>query len=219
VLDRPVCARHVTPMCSIVDFAAPWSNLVVAMFSLFRFRRGSRPVDLAIGMAGVRMRERLLQVGVGDPAIFAANAAKVGLTGRACAVVDAPAAAAALERAAAEEGVLVEVSVAHAGDWPYEEGSFDVALVDGNMVAALDGEARSGLLAEVRRVMRVGGRVLAISRSPRGLAIRLGFETPAVYRGIAESLTSSLAGAGFHPIRCLAAREGMTFVEAFRPRV
>ena len=165
------------------------------------------------------MRERLLQVGKGDPAVFAAAAAKVGLTGQACAVVEAPAAAAALERAAAEEGVLVEVSAAHAGNWPYDEGSFDVALVDGNLVAALDAQSRVALLADVRRVVRGGGRVLVVFRSPRGLASRLGFETQAAYRGIAESLTSSMAGAGFHPVRFLAAREGMTFVEAFRPRV
>jgi ubiquinone/menaquinone biosynthesis C-methylase UbiE len=189
------------------------------MFSLLKLRRSSRPLDLAIEMAGVRMRERLLQVGKGDPAVFVATAAKVGLTGQASAVVGTPAAAADLERAAAQEGVLVEVTIAQTGNWPYEEGSFDVALVDGNLVAALDGQARSGLLADLRRVMRVGGRVLVIFRSRRGLASRLGFEIPAAYRGIAETLTSSLADAEFRPIRLLAAREGMTFVEAFRPRV
>jgi len=164
------------------------------------------------------MRERLLHVGKGDPAAFAAVAAKVGLTGQACAVVDAPDDAAALERAAAEEGVLVEVATAHAGHWPYEELSFDIALVDGNLVAALDAQSRAALLADVRRVVRGGGRVLVVFRSPRGLASRLGFETPAAYQGIAEPLASALAGAGFHPVRFLAAREGMTFVEAFRPR-
>ncbi len=95
-------------------------------------------MDLALGMAGVRLGERLLQVGQGDPVTFAAAAGLSGLTGRACAVVDAPEAAAALERAAADKGVFVEVSVA-AGTWPYDAGAFDVAMLDGNMLLAVDG--------------------------------------------------------------------------------
>jgi ubiquinone/menaquinone biosynthesis C-methylase UbiE len=164
------------------------------------------------------MRERLLHVGKGDPAVFAKAAAKVGLTGHACAVVDATPAAAALEHAAAEAGVLVEVTVAPAGSWPYDESSFDVAIMDGNLLIALDGQPRSALLADVRRVVRDGGRVLVVFRSPRGLASRLGFETPSAYQGIAQALTSSMADGGFRPVRFLASREGMTFVEAFRAR-
>ena len=50
------------------------------MLSFFRFRRGRGPADLALGMAGVRLGERLLQVGPSDPAVFSKAAAKAGLT-------------------------------------------------------------------------------------------------------------------------------------------
>ena len=82
------------------------------MLRWLRLRRGRGPVDLAVGMAGVRLGERVLQAGVGLPRAFAIMAGKAGLTGRACAVVDATAAAATLESAAAGEGVLIEVAVA-----------------------------------------------------------------------------------------------------------
>lgn len=186
--------------------------------SFFRFRRGRGPADLAIGMTGVRLGERLLQAGPGDPAVFAALAGKVGLTGRACAVVAAAPHGAALEAAAAREGVLIEVAVASPGAWPVEDDGFDLAIVDGNLLLGLAAEDQEAWLAAVRRAVRGGGRVLTIGRTPRSLMQRLGFE-PASSRPQAEHpFVAMLARAGFGPVRFLAAREGLTFVEAFRPR-
>lgn len=188
------------------------------MFSLFRFRRSGGPVDLALGMLGVRLGERLLQAGLGDPALFAAAAGKVGLTGQASAVVTTPAEATALESAAVREGVLVDVAVAPAGLWPVDSGTFDVAVIDGNALLAADPAGQSTLCGDVRRAVRGGGRVLAIHRRGRGLAGRLGFETVKPGDGVARQLTHVLERAGFGPVRFLADREGQTFVEAFRPR-
>ncbi|MFO7693098.1 MAG: methyltransferase domain-containing protein [Vicinamibacterales bacterium] len=190
------------------------------MASLFRFRRARGPMDLAMDMAGVRLGERVVQAGLGNPKLFAKLAAKAGLSGRACAVVDSPEAAGPLEAAAAAEGVLVEVVAVQAPLWPLEDAAFDVGIVDGDALLRGHAAERAGRLAEVRRVVRPGGRVLVVCSRPLGLAGRLGF-APAHTGPSAEASTllRALEDALFRPARILAEREGMTFVEGFRPAV
>jgi ubiquinone/menaquinone biosynthesis C-methylase UbiE len=187
--------------------------------SLRKFRRLRGPVELAVEMAGIRMGERVVYVGVGDPRVFALVASRVGLTGRACAVVEGQADRVRLERAAARQGVLVEVAQVQAGSWPYSQSAFDVAIVDANALARGPVTDQQSRLANTFRVVRPGGRVLAIRRRPRGLASRLGFEPAggSSPRAEALALVSALEQVGCKPVRVLAEREGLLFVEGFRP--
>ena len=190
------------------------------MAALFRFRRTRGPIDLAIDMAGVRLGERVIQAGMGNPRLFAKFAGKAGLSGRACAVVDSSEAAQPLQAAAAAEGVLIEVVVAEGPTWPLEDGSFDVGIVDGNALLRGNEAERARRLGGVRRTVRPSGRVLVIRSARLGLAARLGIRPS--HRGPsaeASTLLHALEGAGFRPARILAEREGMTFVEGFRPAV
>ena len=190
------------------------------MSSLFRFRKSRGPIELAMDMAGVRLGERVLQAGLGNPRLFAKMAGKAGLSGRACVVVDSPQASRPLEAAAAAEGVLIEILVAQGTPWPLDAAAFDVGILDGNALIRGDATERECRLAEVRRVARPGGRVLIIRTVPMGLAARLGFgPSHAGPSAEAETLLHALEGAGFRPARILAEREGMTFVEGFRPAV
>ncbi|MCX6551002.1 MAG: methyltransferase domain-containing protein [Acidobacteria bacterium] len=171
-------------------------------------------------MAGVRLGERVLQAGVGNLRAFAVMAGKAGLTGRACAVVDTPAAARTIETAAAREGVLIEVATAEGGRWPFEPSSFDLGLTDGNVLLAASPGACQERLRDMYRVVRPGGRVLAVYQKRYGLVARLGFERaehgPSAQ---ARALATALSEAGWRPVRVLAEREGMAFVEGFRPTV
>lgn len=188
------------------------------MLRLLRLRRGRGPVDLAVGMAGVRLGERVLQAGVSLPGAFAIMAGKAGLTGRACAVVETTTAAATLESAAAGEGVLVEVAVAQTGQWPYEPASFDLGVADGNVLLAAPAEECEQRLRDLYGTVRPGGRVLAVFRSSTGLAARLGLDRPGSETSAeGRRLSAALAAAGFKPVRVLAEREGLLFVEGFRP--
>jgi hypothetical protein len=173
-----------------------------------------------MGMAGVRLGERVVQAGMGNPKLFAKLAGKAGLSGRACAVVDSQEAAQPLQAAAAAEGVLIEVVVAEGPTWQLDNGSFDVGIVDGNALLRGNAAERASRLGEVRRVVRKSGRVLVIRRVPLGVAARLGFgPSNAGPSADASTLLHALEGAGFRPVRLLAEREGMTFVEGFRPAV
>ena len=175
---------------------------------------------MALDMAGVRLGERVLQAGMGNPKLFARIAGKAGLSGRACAVVDSPAAARPLQDAAAAEGVLIEVLVVEGPFWTLEDGTFDVGIVDGNALLRGDAAARHRRLTELRRAIRSGGRVLVIRSVSLGLAGRLGFAPSHAAPGAdALTLLHALEGAGFRPARILGEREGMTFVEGFRPAV
>jgi ubiquinone/menaquinone biosynthesis C-methylase UbiE len=189
------------------------------MSPFLSFRRSRGPVELAVGMAGVRMGERVLHVGTGDPRLFALVSSKAGLTGRACAIVDSAAAQATLERAAARQGVLVEVALVPPGEnWSYARSSFDVAMVDGNALLSAATMDRQNRLANTFRVVRPGGRVLVVLRRTRRLAARLGFERAGGVPGArALDLVRALEESGCRPVRVLAEREGLSFIEGFRP--
>jgi hypothetical protein len=134
--------------------------------------------------------------------------------------VDTAEAARRLETAAAQEGVLIEVLMGESGTWPLDPSSFDVGILDGNALLAAKAHEREWRLRNMLRAIRPGGRVLAVYSRPLGLAGRLGLpgsEKEGSPQG--RQLAGALEMAGFRPVRVLAGREGLTFVEGFRPAV
>ncbi len=163
-------------------------------------RRGPGP-ELALSMAGVRLGERVAQVGLADGGLFVAMAGKVGYTGR---VVGVDADGRALERArrAAERaGVLAELEQAPAASLPLEPGTFDLVVVLG---VGSSVTPTAEVLVEALRALRPGGRCLAIAAGARsGRA-----------SGAHEDLVVRLRECGFKASRQLAERDGLAFFEA-----
>ncbi|HYT66347.1 MAG TPA: methyltransferase domain-containing protein [Vicinamibacterales bacterium] len=178
--------------------------------ALFR-KTASEP--LAVTMAGVKLGQRLLVVGIRDPKLAAQLAIKAGLTGRACVVDDDEA---RLAKAAAEieqEGALVEPLRAPYGMWPYDPESFDVVVIP-QLLPVLDPESRKRCASEVFRVLRRGGRVLVIDPAARGGFAAL-LNRPAsdpAYKGPAATLQD----AGFLAVRELAEADGVIYVEGIK---
>jgi ubiquinone/menaquinone biosynthesis C-methylase UbiE len=180
------------------------------------FRKSAGPYDFAVSMCGVHIGDRLLQIGCGDGGLFAALAAKTGLSGRACAVDDATGIARAQE-AAARAGVLVETETAPFTALPYDDGEFDLVVVR-DVLAALSPEDRVRTLQQVHRVLRGAGRCVVIDRSPRAGLGRLfggGGETHGSYGGAERALEAE----GFKAIRRIADRDGFVFTEGGKPRL
>src|SRR5438067_2391131 len=74
------------------------------------FLKRGEPYALVVGMAGVKMGDRFLQIGCADGGRLAAIAQKVGLSGRAVAVApDEPSAARARKGAAPSIGIVSPV--------------------------------------------------------------------------------------------------------------
>src|SRR3990167_5520423 len=86
-------------------------------------------VPLAVSMCGLRLGERVLQIGLNEPAIMAFVAAATGLTGQAELVVLDEKDAKRARRATAETGAGVETRVVSSGRLPFDEATFDVAVI------------------------------------------------------------------------------------------
>src|SRR5690348_506479 len=114
------------------------------------FLRKSRLDALPVTMSAVRMGERVLQVGVDDPAIVAAIAAKIGLSGHAAMAVTDEREAARANSAAASAGLLVDVRVAPPTSLPFDTDAFDLVIVHSahGRLASLDDATRVGAARE-----------------------------------------------------------------------
>lgn len=183
------------------------------------FFRKSRLEALPVTMAGVRMGERLLQIGVDDPGLVGALAAKVGLSGAAAHAVGTEKEAARVRTAAAAAGVLVDVQVTTLAKLPFEADAFDLAVVHGvrGLLGSMTPEERVGCLQHVRRVLRSGGRVVVIEALPReGLAGLLRGRAVDEHYARAGGAAGALAAEGFRPVRVLGEREGYRFTEGLK---
>lgn len=185
------------------------------------FLKRTDPYLLIVGMTGVKMGDRFLQVGCAHGGRMAAVAAKVGLSGRAAVVAPDEPSAARARKAAEEAGVLVEVETAPPTRLPLTDAAFDLAVVDdtAGLFGTLRPEDRVASFRELVRVLRPGGRVLVIGAVPRGglgaVLSRTQSGPPFVASGDA---LKSLEAEGFRSVRTLAEREGLVFVEGIKPR-
>src|SRR6188508_2753855 len=95
---------------------------------LLSFRR--LDIDpLAVSMAGVKLGERLLQIGVDDTTLPGQLAAKTGLSGTAAHMVSNDRDAVQVQRGARKAGVLVDVRVGPLDALPFDDGAFDLVVI------------------------------------------------------------------------------------------
>jgi tRNA A58 N-methylase Trm61 len=171
---------------------------------LLRRGRGPAMDPLQVSMTGVRMGERFLQIGCNDRALLAGLAAKVGLSGTA-AVASFDAAQAKLAQSIGTKvGALIEIKdIGQDREWPFSESEFDLVVVDDTA----DGFRSSGRAADILRkalgTLRPGGRIEVV--------------TPVEQKHVTFDFVEQLAESGFKPVRVLAERNGLRFVEGLRP--
>ncbi len=186
------------------------------MFSLFPGRRNESSV-LVARMVGVKMGDRIAQIGCVDGACLAAIAAGVGLSGRAVAIVPDASSAARAQKGAARAGVLVEIETAPPTRLPVDTGAFDVAILDdsGGLFATMNTEDRTATVRELLRILRPGGRAMMIGAGPRS-----GFRALLTRTQASKPFDPAppLQANGFGAVRMLAERDGFVFVEALKPR-
>jgi ubiquinone/menaquinone biosynthesis C-methylase UbiE len=184
---------------------------------MLSFRRRDKPHALFAGMTGVKLGDRVAQVGCAHGGRLAAIAALVGLSGRAVVVAPDEASAARARKGGAQAGVLIEVEIGPPTRLPLDDNAFDLAVIDdtGGLFADLSPEDRVASVREVYRILRPGGRVMVISAAPRGGLGGLFARAPS---GPPFDPEPSLQADGFRAPRTLAEREGLRFVEALKPR-
>ena len=171
--------------------------------------RASPPGDpLVVAMSGVKLGDRLLIIGGSHTNTVAHLALKPGISGRTVVVDEDAASASRAADAATSEGALIESETAPLTMLPFDEAAFDLVVVN-QALSKVPDSRRNQALAEARRVLREGGRVIAIEPAARGgLAALIG--SAGMPSGDIER---DLTAAGFRAVRTLAQREGLTFVE------
>ena len=177
------------------------------------FRKAAPAEPLGVTMAGVKLGDRFLAIGIRDVPLIAALAVKSGLTGQAWAI-DPDEARVEKGRVDIErEGALVEVQRAPWGIWPLEAGSVDVAVI-AHLLMTLYSGTRGLCLSETMRVLRPGGRVLVIEPARRagfGALLQRDVVDPN-YPGPLKTLKEF----GFAAVRELAETDGVIYVEGIK---
>ena len=173
-------------------------------------------------MTSVALGDRLLQVGCTDASLLGAIGSKVGLSGRVCAIVPDDAHAARARRAAEQSGFLLEVETGNLGTFPFEDGAFNLIVVDNQdgLLSNMRPEQRVQTLREAFRVLAPRGRIVVIERGARGgLGALFGSSASAPvdphYRSTGGAVVA-LEAEGFRSARLLAERDGLSFFEGVR---
>lgn len=178
------------------------------------FRKQAPTEPLGVTMAAVKLGERMLSVGVRSPTLTARLAVKAGLTGRACIVDDDEVRLATAAAAIEQEGALIEPVRAPYGMWPFDSGSFDVAVI-ADLLPTLTPDVRVRCVTEVLRVLRPGGRAIVLEPAPRGgIGALINRQTASdpTYTGAAKALTRE----GFAAVRQIAEADGVLYVEGIK---
>ena len=170
---------------------------------------------LAVAMSGVRMGERVLQIGIDDPLVMSLVAAKPGLSGESSLIVGDDTSAVRARRAITETGALVNVRVHPVEPLPFDDESFDVVVVHNrNGQLTTSGEGRARTLDECHRVLRPGGRVVVFDKGdPSGLSALFKSRADSTE---AEATVQALEGSGFRAVRILGNRDGYKFIEGLK---
>jgi hypothetical protein len=167
-------------------------------------KRGAASMDpLQVAMTGVRMGERFLQIGCHDKALLAGLAAKVGLSGTAMVAALDSSESQLAESIARKVGALIEVKpIEEGGPWPFEQSAFDLIVVDDTADDFWAFDDRLAVLRYALSSCRPGGRIEVITN----------VTTPHEKVDFVQLLSN----AGFKPVRILAERGRLRFVEGLR---
>ncbi len=197
---------------------APWYDTVTWVLTL-----GREPAirKMTLKLAKIRPGESVLDVGCGTGTLTIAAKAKAGPGGRVAGIDAAPEMIGVARRKAAKKGAGVDFQAALIEDIPFAEGTFD-AVLSSLMLHHLPEDVKRSGFAEVRRVLRPGGRFLAIDLGLTGGGF-VGHVIGAITghshgRGDLRKLTAMLEDAGFTDVESGRTKFGpLWFVRATAP--
>ncbi len=171
---------------------------------LMKKGRGGAMDPLHVSMTGVRMGERFLQIGCHDRSLLAGLAAKVGLSGTSAVAAFNEQDAERARKIGAKVGALIEIyDIGDDGrNWAIGAEQFDMVVIDDTASEFWGFDDVAALLRKALASLRAGGRIEVVTK----------IETPHVK----VNFEQELAKAGFKPVRVLAERNGLRFVEGLR---
>jgi ubiquinone/menaquinone biosynthesis C-methylase UbiE len=161
-------------------------------------------------MIGARAGQHVLMMGAADSRLAAALAGVTGLNGRTLVVDPSPDARRSVETAAADAGALVDFEQQSFSGTAAEPGMFDIVVLSQSL--SVTGEQPASVVGEAMRVVRTGGRVVAIEgASTTGLFSAL--RRPSRPSLTGDAIRDLFTAAGLRATRVLAEVDGVTYVE------
>lgn len=151
-------AKHLPKTAGLILHRAAPYDLLLWLLTLGR-ERSFR--ERALGLAHLSAGESVLDIGCGTGTLAVVAKRQVGQAGRVCGIDASPEMIARASKKARKTGEEVDFRNALVESMPFPDGQFDVVLST-LMLHHLPGKLRNQCAAEVRRVLKPGGRLLAI---------------------------------------------------------
>jgi ubiquinone/menaquinone biosynthesis C-methylase UbiE len=151
-------ARTLPETAGLILHRAAQYDLLLWLLTLGR-ERGFR--ERALSLAHLSEGESVLDIGCGTGTLAIAAKRYVGSKGYVCGIDAGPEMIARANKKAKKAGPEVDFRNAMAESLPFPDGHFDVVLST-LMLHHLPGKLRNQCAAEVRRILKPGGRFLAI---------------------------------------------------------
>ncbi len=147
-----------------------WARFYDAVTAVLMLGKQRSIREMTVELAAVAPGENVLDVGCGTGSLTLAAKARAGPAGEVHGVDAAPEMIDVARRKVAKAGVDVAFEVGLAEDLPYPEDHFDVVLSSLVLHHLPDDLKRKGF-AEIRRVLKPGGRFLAVDFKPSTSAL------------------------------------------------
>ena len=138
-----------------------WAWLYDPLVSILALGQGRAVREMTADLADVQPGSQVLDVGCGTGDLTMVARRRAGLTGAACGIDPAPEMIAVARRKAAKAGVEIDYRIGVAEAIPFPDQSFDVIL-SSLMMHHLPADLKRSGLAEMRRVLAPGGRLLVV---------------------------------------------------------
>lgn len=175
-----------------------WAPMYHAVATLMSFGQLGGIRKDTVRVAAISKGEAILDVGCGSGSLTLLAAARAGTEGRVAGIDASPEMIEVARGKATKRGLAVDFTVAPIEALPFAGGEFDVVL-SSLMLHHLPDDVKALGLKEVRRVLKPGGRLLAVdlagAHGPLSRIMGLfGHKMP---RDYAERLKSAMTSAGF----------------------
>jgi len=176
-----------------------WARFYDPLVTLVTLGRASAMREQTADLAAIRPGETVLEVGCGTGELTGRARARAGSTGLVCGIDPAAEMIAVARQKAARGGLGIDYRVAAIEALPFPDATFDIVL-SSLMMHHLPDDLKPRGLAEVRRVLKPGGRLLIVDfKRPSGLLSHLPLAV-LIHRGMArgvQDLLPVVAAAGF----------------------
>jgi len=181
-----------------------WARLYDPFTWFLSFGTVSNVRKATIRAAALQPGEAVLDVGCGTGDLTLRAARKVGREAHVAGIDASPQMIGVAQRKAAKKGRALDFRLAPIEDLPFVDGEFDVAL-SSFMLHHLPDDLKVRGLAEVRRVLKPGGRLIAVDLKSGAGAIGvitrlIGHSLPSDY---GDQLRNAITGAGFSNVELL----------------